>query len=840
MCTEETKATSEPAGTKRGWRFWVIFVALCLSLFLTALDLASVYTALPSIIHDLQGADSFVWVSSAYTLSCSAVLPMSGRLADIFGRRIILLVSIVLFAVGSTVTAAAHTMSTVIIGRTIQGVASGAIQVLVAIVTADLIPLKDRGFFQSITGATQPGDAFFVVFLFLHLRKPPVESYKEAFLSVDWIGNTIIIASATSCIIGLTWAGLQHPWSSAQVIAPLVIGVAGLFGALVYDAYVAAHPVAAKLATPLLSGLYIFPTAICISPAAIVQGILVSKTGKYRLISLVGWCGMTIGVGLLTLLKPDTPVAVTVPFQVIAAIGFGFVYATTFSVLAPLPPTQNAAALSFLLFMRTFSSAWASSISGTIFQNRLHALLPTEFLTRLPHDQDVTYSGIPLIPGLEEPLRDEVRAAFADSVRLVWYICLGLCAAGFVSVAMQKHVPLHAKMDDRFGMKEKAQARCKDMEMGESKQSDADVPAQAAPLLNTLAPARREHTHITIAGPSCAPVRSVSDTPLESDNCLPQTKVESPSTSDYDRDDKVCQDAASKTGTVWTKLDLIVLPLVTTIYFLSSLDRSNIGNARIAGLQRQLHMSDDQEGLFTVLFGASCYFMLPDTPSQIPGLSSKERDLVVLALREDGIINRSEDDTSYTLRNCIRTFSQPHVLLVMITGFLNGSTLSGLAYIVAGLGYSGTRAQLMSVPPFAVAAVPSHVDHIRYGSLFLLVPGTYCIGPPLGTWAANNSAPLIRRATALALLPVMTNLGSILSTWLLGAISPAPRYTSATITLLAFQVGIIACAVLNMLWLAKENRRKQYERDNIVPVDGQAEHDITGEGDDCIWFEYVM
>ncbi|KAI9066853.1 Mfs1.1 [Trametes sanguinea] len=495
--TEETKATSDPTGPKRGWRFW-----------------ASVYTALPSIIHDLRGAGSFVWVSSAYTLSCAAVLPMSGRLADVFGRRIVLLVAIVLFAVGSTVTAAAHTMGIVIIGRTIQGVGSGAIQVLVAIVTADLIPLKDRGFFQSITGATFSfasaagpfiagalaqhatwrwlfymnlplcAIAFVVVLLFLHLRKPPVESYRQAFLSVDWIGNTITIASATSCIIGLTWAGLQHPWSSAPVIAPLVFGIAGLFGALVYDAYVASHPViptaiikhrttlggyigsffhtmvassvtfylptyfqAAKLATPLLSGLYIFPTAICISPAAIVQGILISKTGKYRLISLLGWCSMTIGVGLLTLLKPSTPVAVTIPFQVIAAIGFGFVYATTFSVLAPLPPTQNAAALSFLLFMRTFSSAWAS--------------------------------GIPLIPSLEQPLRDEVRAAFADSVRLVWYISLGLCAAGLVSVAMQKHVPLHAKMDDRFGMKEKARTRHEDMEMGKPKPATIGGPAQA-------------------------------------------------------------------------------------------------------------------------------------------------------------------------------------------------------------------------------------------------------------------------------------------------------------------------------------------------------------------------
>ncbi|KAL1936908.1 hypothetical protein VTO73DRAFT_4545, partial [Trametes versicolor] len=78
---------------------------------------------------------------------------------------------------------------------------------------------------------------------------------------------------------------------------------------------------AAKIAPPLLSGLYIFPTVICISPSAILQGILVSKTGKYRLINFIGWCGMAIGVGLLTLLNENTHVAVTIPFQMIAAIG---------------------------------------------------------------------------------------------------------------------------------------------------------------------------------------------------------------------------------------------------------------------------------------------------------------------------------------------------------------------------------------------------------------------------------------------------------------------------------------------------------------------------------------
>ena len=126
---------------------------------------------------------------------------------------------------------------------------------------------------------------------------------------------------------------------------------------------------------------------------------------------------------------------------------------------------------------------------------------------------------------------------------------------------------------------------------------------------------------------------------------------------------------------------------------------------------------------------------------------------------------------------------------------------------------------------------------MRYGSLFLLVPGTYCIAPPLGTWLANNSAPLIRRATALGLLPAMTNLGSILSTWLLGAISPAPRYTSATVTLLVFQIVIILCAALNMVWLVRENRRKACSR---AAIGAEQQHSIIGEGDDSIWFEYVL
>ncbi len=142
---------------------------------------------------------------------------------------------------------------------------------------------------------------------------------------------------------------------------------------------------------------------------------------------------------------------------------------------------------------------------------------------------------------------------------------------------------------------------------------------------------------------------------------------------------------------------------------------------------------------------------------------------------------------------------------------------------------------LMATAGFAIF-LASTVNHTRYGSLFLLVPGTFCIGPPLGTWIANNASPLIRRGAALALLTTMTNLGSILSTWLLGFISPAPRYTSATWTLLFFQVGILIASALTLGFLVRENARKERVKKNGGETRPEKEGTTPNES---AWFRYV-
>ncbi|KAG8896451.1 hypothetical protein FRC01_011810, partial [Tulasnella sp. 417] len=135
-----------------GFRFWMIFAAMMVSTFLSALEFTSVSTALPTIVQDLQGTE-FAWVGSAFALGSTAVLPLTGGLAQIFGRRPVVLGSLVFFALGSGIAGGARSMNMLIAGRAIQGVGGGGILSLTEIVVADLVPLSQRGAYLGAIGA---------------------------------------------------------------------------------------------------------------------------------------------------------------------------------------------------------------------------------------------------------------------------------------------------------------------------------------------------------------------------------------------------------------------------------------------------------------------------------------------------------------------------------------------------------------------------------------------------------------------------------------------------------------------------------------------------------------
>ena len=142
----EMAVQANTAPSKKSLKFWLVFASICTCVFLSALELCSISTALPTIANALH-TSQFTWVGTAYSLSAAVFHPMSGGLAQTYGRKPALLVSVGLFSLGSGICGGANSMNMLIAGRTIQGLGGGGIQTLTSIILADLVTLQERGLY---------------------------------------------------------------------------------------------------------------------------------------------------------------------------------------------------------------------------------------------------------------------------------------------------------------------------------------------------------------------------------------------------------------------------------------------------------------------------------------------------------------------------------------------------------------------------------------------------------------------------------------------------------------------------------------------------------------------
>ncbi|GBE78466.1 Efflux pump FUS6 [Sparassis crispa] len=505
---------------KRDWRFWMIFLCITASQFITALELAAVTTALPRIIDVLHG-EQFVWVGSAYTIGTTAFVPLSGNLAQIFGRRITMLASILFFAIGSALCGAATSLNFLIAGRAVQGAGGGGIQTMCQIILSDLVPLKERGLFNGLIAMSfvvasgigpvvggalaQHGEwrwlfylnlpicgvVVFLVLIFLRLRSPP-GTLKEKLQTIDWMGNVLVISATTSCMIGLTWGGVQYAWSSAQILVPLILGLCGLVAFMVFEAYVPRNPIvsyavlakrtaasgllqtfvlftvilamlyylpvyfqACKDASPTASGVDCFGLAFTIAPMALVSGLSIAKSHHYRPQIWSAWALLIIGMGLFSTIHADSSRARVIGFEVIAGAGAGLLTAAMFfPLLAPVPVELSAQALSVYTFFRSFANILGITIGGTVLQNELKKQLPAAFAQQFSQGSAIAYSIIPLIPTLQEPLKTQVQVAFAGSLHVVWQVFIGIAGLGLLFSLLMEHLPLHTQVDKQWGLQE--------------------------------------------------------------------------------------------------------------------------------------------------------------------------------------------------------------------------------------------------------------------------------------------------------------------------------------------------------------------------------------------------
>jgi len=270
------------------------------------------------------------------------------------------------------------------------------------------------------------------------------------------------------------------------------------------------------------------------------------------------------------------------------------------------------------------------------------------------------------------------------------------------------------------------------------------------------------------------------------------------------------------------------------------------------------------EGIFTVVFGLVSFYFIPSSPLTANFLTQEERIALDVALKADG--SGDEEHETFSWSEVASAFTAPQVILSGISLFLCGTTLYGLAYfapsIVNTLGYSPTRTQLMTVPPYACSFVVnigtaflsdryrqrglatigisiialigyamylgSTHKGVIYAALFFQVTGAYGAAPTLSAWNANNVMPHYKRATAVAIGYIMSNSGGILSTWIF---TKPPRYTTATRINLAFSVAMAFVALANILYLRDQNAKKAMLRAAAAST-GEANINVGDDGYD--------
>ncbi|KAI9760450.1 MAG: hypothetical protein M4579_001644 [Chaenotheca gracillima] len=514
---------SSPPG-RREWRFYAAFVTLCVCNLVCALDATSLSVALPTIARGINAsAIEAFWCGTSFLLASTVFQPVYAQFSNAFGRKPMILFALLLFTVGAIVAALAKNTTTMLVGRTIQGVGGGGLVALTYVIVTDLVTLRERGkWFGLITmqwaigTVTGPviggafaekvtwrwifwinlpfcGLAFVMIPLFLRLKSQNM-SMASRIGQVDWIGCVLFVASITSFLIPLSWGGIMYSWSSWHTLVPLLLGVAGMIGFIVYSIYLSPQPLipgtifksasavvnyfgtvihgtilwstlyylplyyqVAQGLSPILSGVALFPQSFTVAPSAVVVGILVTKTGSYKLSIWVGWALTTFGMGLLVLPTQYTHTAAWVFINLVSGLGLGILYPSmSFAVQATASNKDLPVAAAMFSFFRAFGQALGVTIGGVVFQNSVRRKLEAypDLAGRADeYSKDATslVEMIKALPPSQDEQRQQFIQAYVDALHVVWIVMCALAAVAMIASAWTKSYSLDRALETDQG-----------------------------------------------------------------------------------------------------------------------------------------------------------------------------------------------------------------------------------------------------------------------------------------------------------------------------------------------------------------------------------------------------
>ena len=525
-----------------------VMLALMMAMFVSMLAATVVSTSLPVILADLGGNQSaFTWVVTATLLATTVSTPIWGKLADLFNRKLLMQLALILFVAATAIAGFSTTPEMLIVMRVFQGLGAGGLAALSQIVMADVVSPRERGRYAGLFGAAMAvgtvggpllggflTDAlswhwnFFVAIPFaiaalvmlqrnLHLPKR-----ERGTARIDYLGIVLISGGVSLLLLWVTMAGSQFEWASVTSYVMVIGALALLAVAVIWELRVAdplipltmfrnrtfTLAVVASIATgvvmfgtsvflsqymqlargasPMESGIMTIPMMAGVLLTSTVVGMIITKRGRWKAFVISGAALMIVGMAMLSTLHYDTAFWFVGVSMAILGAGVGMLMQNLVLV------TQNAVearqlgvATSAVTFFRSLGGTIGVSVMGTILGTSVADQLKTSIAT-LPADQQA--SAAQAMAGGTIPKLAELPDALRVLVETAYGLGIGEVFLVGIPIAVVTLIAVIFLPNAPLGMQTAIEKRASEESLAELIEEAEDLTIESASAVAGLAP----------------------------------------------------------------------------------------------------------------------------------------------------------------------------------------------------------------------------------------------------------------------------------------------------------------------------------------------------------------
>ncbi|MGY1811553.1 MFS transporter [Blastococcus sp. SYSU D00820] len=481
---------------------------MLLAMFVAFLSSTVVSNALPTIITELRGTQGqYTWVVTATLLSSTASTPIWGKLADLFSKKLLIQLSIVIFIVGSMLAGLAQSVETLIAWRVLQGLGLGGLQALVQIAMAAMISPRERGRYSGLLGSVMAvatvggpllggllvdtswlgwrwcfyvGVPFAAVALVLLQRTLHLPVTKRD-VHIDYLGAAFLTAGVSALLIWVTLAGDSFAWASVETALFVGGGVLAVAAFIVTELR-AREPIVplrlfrdrtttlAVLASvaigvamfgstvflgqylqisrgysPTAAGLLTIPMVGGMLVSSTVSGILITRTGRWKRFLVGGSLLVVLGFGLLGTIDHETSMVLLGVFLFVLGTGIGMTMQNlVLAVQNTVAARDLGAASSAVAFFRSLGGTIGVSVLGAVLTARVSTLITAG----LPAGAASSGSGSVGLADLADapaPVRELIEVSYGDATGRIFLVSAVVAVVALLAILAIREIALRTE-----------------------------------------------------------------------------------------------------------------------------------------------------------------------------------------------------------------------------------------------------------------------------------------------------------------------------------------------------------------------------------------------------------